>query len=276
MALPLFLVDDSRLEYLLQIEKRAVTRCTRGSQHLAKESAGVGLTIGKKGEKGAVDTRHSVGLDTTPPAHVSAFTATSGDGHVILSWTNPADSDFAGNMIRYRTDGTHPTDHTDGTLVCDRSAAPGSEDSFTHTEGVENDITYYYSAFTYDEVPNYSETAHASATPTASGPPLDTIDPTIGITSPTAGDSYVTDEETITLGGSASDDVGVASVTWTNSRGSSGTASGTTDWTISNLPLHCGDDNIITVTAKDGVNNTATDTLTVDVKPCSVSGFHQQ
>jgi len=125
----------------------------------------------------ALDLGHSVGPDTTPPADVSNFTAAPGDGHVTLSWTNPADSDFAGAMIRYRTDGTHPTDHDDGTLVCDRKTDPGSEDSFTHTQGVENGTTYYYSAFTYDEVPNYSETAHASATLTASGPPLDTIDP---------------------------------------------------------------------------------------------------
>ncbi len=68
-------------------------------------------------------------------------------------------------MIRYRTDGTYPINHNDGELVCDREAAPGSDDSFTHTDRVQNDITYYYSAFTYDNVPNYSETAHASATP---------------------------------------------------------------------------------------------------------------
>ena len=116
----------------------------------------------------------------------------------------------------------------------------------------------HYSAFTYDEVPNYSETAHASATPTASGPPLDTIDHTIAITSPTLGTTCFTKEDTITLSGTASDDVGVTSVTWTNSQGSSGTASGTSDWTISNLPLHCGNHNIITVTARDAAGNSAT------------------
>ena len=193
-----------------------------------------------------------------------------------LSWTNPADVDFVGTMIRYWTDGTYPVDQNDGTLVCDRTAAPGSEDSFTHSEGVENGTTYYYSAFTYDEVPNYSETAHASATPTASGPPLDTIDPTIGITSPTLGATYSTEDDAITLSGSALDDVGVTSVTWTNNRGGNGTASGTTDWTISALPLHCGDDNIITVTAKDAHNNTASATLTINVKPCPVGGFGLQ
>jgi hypothetical protein len=161
---------------------------------------------------GKLVVTYSVGPDTTPPADVSAFTATPGDGHVILNWTNPTDSDFAGTIIRCRTDGTYPVNYDDGTLVCDKAAASGSEDSCTHTEGVENGTTYYYSAFTYDEVPNYSETAHASATPTAAGPPLDTIDPTVGITSPTAGTPYSTEEDTISLVGSASDDVGVTSV----------------------------------------------------------------
>jgi len=216
---------------------------------------------------------YSVGPDTTPPADVSNFTATPGDGHVTLSWTNPADGDFVGTMVRYRTDGTHPTDHNDGTLVCDRTADQGSNDGFVHS-GLQNGTTYYYSAFTYDEVPNYSETAHASATPTASGPPLDTIDPTIGITSPTSGTTYSTEEDSITLSGTAADNVGVTSVTWTNSRGGSGTASGTTSWTISALTLHCGDDNIITVTARDAAGNSASDTLTIDVKPCNPTGLH--
>jgi|GEM_PF-6649494 len=119
-------------------------------------------------------------------------------GDVTLSWTNPADGDFVGTMIRCRADGTYPIDHNDGTLVCNRKSPPGSEDSFTHTESVINGTTYYYSAFTYDEVPNYSETAHASATPTASGPPLDTTDPTISITSPPSGSTYSTEEDIIT------------------------------------------------------------------------------
>jgi len=62
----------------------------------------------------------------------------------------------------------------------------------------------------------------------------------------------------------------------TNNRSGSGTASGTTDWTISALPHHCGNDNIITVTAKDAAGNISTDTLTIDVKPCPVSAFGLQ
>ena len=69
-------------------------------------------------------------------------------------------------MIRYST-GNDPylATHNEGAFVCDREAAPGSSDSFTVT-GLENGIKYNFSAFTYDEAGNYSETAHVSATPT--------------------------------------------------------------------------------------------------------------
>ncbi|MDY6951849.1 MAG: DNRLRE domain-containing protein [Thermodesulfobacteriota bacterium] len=108
------------------------------------------------------------------------------------------------------------------------------------------------------------------------GEPPDTTDPTVAISSPTSQGTYSTELDTVDLGGSASDNVGVTSVTWTNSRGGSGTASGTESWTIPGISLHCGDDNVLTVTAEDDAGNSATDTLTVDVKPCTPLGFDTQ
>ncbi len=106
--------------------------------------------------------------------------------------------------------------------------------------------------------------------------PPDTIDPTVTITSPIAGDTYSTEEDSINMGGSASDNVGVTSVTWINNQGGSGTASGTDNWTISGITLPCGEHNIITVTAQDAAGNTGTDTLTIDVKPCAPTGLGVQ
>ena len=54
--------------------------------------------------------------------------------------------------------------------MCDREANPGSSDSFPVT-GLDNGTKYNFSAFTYDESGNYSETAHVSATPTADPDP---------------------------------------------------------------------------------------------------------
>jgi hypothetical protein len=104
--------------------------------------------------------------DTQPPAEVSSLTATAGDGKIVLEWINPDDADFLGTVIRYRTDGIYPTDPTDGTFVISKVSSPGRTDSFTHT-GLTNGTTYYYTAFAYDEVSNYSTGVQIEATPQA-------------------------------------------------------------------------------------------------------------
>src|SRR5204863_5641086 len=69
---------------------------------------------------------------------------------------------------------------------------------------------------------------------------------------------------------SASDNVGVTTVTWTNgATGGSGTATGTTAWSTS-VPLVEGN-NQITVTAVDNVGNTSSDTITITYDPTSPS-----
>ncbi|MDO8588389.1 MAG: fibronectin type III domain-containing protein, partial [Armatimonadota bacterium] len=98
-----------------------------------------------------------------PPAPPTQFAAAAGSGQISLSWVNPSDSDFVGTVIRYRTD-MYPASATDGALVCNRTASPGSSDLFTHT-GLTNGVTYYYCAFAYDEQPLYSDPAVASASP---------------------------------------------------------------------------------------------------------------
>jgi poly(3-hydroxybutyrate) depolymerase len=97
-------------------------------------------------------------------------------------------------------------------------------------------------------------------------PGADTTKPGISITSPTSGTTYNTASATIALGGTASDNVGVTQVTWSNNRGGSGTASGTTSWSVASIALMSGS-NVLTVTAKDAAGNTQTDTLTVTYTP---------
>lgn len=99
--------------------------------------------------------------DHTAPASATNFTATAYRNQINLSWTNPTDSDFAGSMIRYRTD-TYPTSPTDGILVCNKPNSPGSTDSFAHTDLLKL-TTHYYSIFPYDRVTNYASPAQDSA-----------------------------------------------------------------------------------------------------------------
>lgn len=100
--------------------------------------------------------------DGTPPANVTQFTATPGDGQVALTWQNPADDDFAGTRV-LRKEGSYPASATDGAVVSD-----GVAEAVTDT-GLTNGVTYYYTAYTYDEVPNYASGAQAVAIPTAPG-----------------------------------------------------------------------------------------------------------
>jgi hypothetical protein len=96
--------------------------------------------------------------------------------------------------------------------------------------------------------------------------PPDTTDPAVSITSPTTGTTFETSSSSIDLSGSASDNVDVSYVTWTNSKGGSGTASGTKFWSASNIQLKEGD-NKLTITAEDAAGNQSTDTLTVAYTP---------
>ena len=90
----------------------------------------------------------------------------------------------------------------------------------------------------------------------------DTTPPVITITSPTSGTTYTSVSPTITLAGTASDAVGVTSVTYSNNRGGSGSCTGTTTWTCSGITLYAWD-NVITVTAYDAATNSGTDAITV-------------
>jgi hypothetical protein len=90
----------------------------------------------------------------------------------------------------------------------------------------------------------------------------DTVAPSVEITTPTGAADYSTPLAFIGIGGTASDNLSVASVTWVNSRGGEGTASGTTIWTANSIPLLRGE-NLITVTAEDADGNQATDEIVV-------------
>jgi Bacterial Ig domain/Glucodextranase, domain B len=93
-------------------------------------------------------------------------------------------------------------------------------------------------------------------------PGPETVRPTVAITSPTTGSTYRTGAPSLTIAGTASDNVGVTQVRWANNRGGTGTATGTTSWTAGGIGLQTGT-NVLTITARDAAGNTATDTLTV-------------
>ena len=97
-------------------------------------------------------------------------------------------------------------------------------------------------------------------TPAPSPAPGDTTPPSLQIKTP--GFTIAsTSAASIAVSGTASDNVAVAAVKWTNSTGGTGVAAGTSSWST-NIPLLVGT-NVITVRAYDAAGNSAWRALTV-------------
>ncbi|MGC8861518.1 MAG: Ig-like domain-containing protein, partial [Armatimonadota bacterium] len=111
-----------------------------------------------------------------------------------------------------------------------------------------------------------TDTAGRTATDTLTVTYVDAVPPTVSITSPTTAATYTTNASLLNIAGTASDDVAVVSVTWSNDRGGSGTCSGTSSWSASGIGLQSGQ-NVITVTASDAAGNTGSAVLTVTYEP---------
>jgi len=106
--------------------------------------------------------------EATGSMDITDFTAIPGEGQITLSWNDPSDSNYKGVVIRVRTDGTYPTDpDNDGDLVGNFPGQPLESKVFVHAS-LNDGLTYYYSAFSYDANGNFTHTVHASAAPTAS------------------------------------------------------------------------------------------------------------
>ena len=88
--------------------------------------------------------------------------------------------------------------------------------------------------------------------------------PVVAITSPTSATRFTVKTRSLVLGGTATDNAGVVSVSWSNNRGGSGLATGTSTWTAT-IPLR-EKKNVITITARDKAGNLARRTITVSVE----------
>ena len=91
----------------------------------------------------------------------------------------------------------------------------------------------------------------------------DTVAPTIAITAPTSAATFTTSSSPLTLTGTASDNASVFLVRWSNDRGGSGVAGGTTSWTVPSVALQNGPNNL-TVTAWDVRGNASSAKLLVN------------
>src|SRR3989449_647691 len=114
--------------------------------------------------------------------------------------------------------------------------------------GAEDLVAPYSVSWNTTTVPNGAHTLKASARDAAGNATTsaslsvivanaDATPPTVAITAPTSNPTFSTSTTPLTLGGTASDNVGVTQVAWVNSAGGSGTATGTTSWTASGIEI---------------------------------------
>jgi len=88
------------------------------------------------------------------------------------------------------------------------------------------------------------------------------VSPFVNINVPTTLSAFVTGSTSITVGGTAMDNVGVTGYSWSSSNGGAGTLPAGPVFSIADIPLEVGQ-NVISVTAVDGDGNTGSDTITV-------------
>jgi predicted CxxxxCH...CXXCH cytochrome family protein len=130
------------------------------------------------GTKGTINDSGSATFtfDTSAPAIVGNFTATSGqNAQVPLSWTNPTDTGLAEVLVKRKT-GSYPTGHADAsatTVYDNTSPTSGGAVNTTDTTGPPvNGTTYYYAVYSRDACGNWNDTTTggqnaATATPAA-------------------------------------------------------------------------------------------------------------
>jgi hypothetical protein len=113
--------------------------------------------------------------DSTAPGPVTGLNvraASSTDTSVALHWTNPADKDFTGVMIRRAVGATSPATASSGTLVRDLiDDVPYIVDISGVTAGTQ----YSYALFAHDGANNYA--AATKVTYSTSRPPPHTAAP---------------------------------------------------------------------------------------------------
>ena len=137
---------------------------------IGKDVAGISTSTNYRNELGLVVPAVGAG-DVTPPGPVTGLTATAaGDTAVGLSWTNPGDADLAGVAI-FRKEGSAPAftpsagaSYTAGTAYGDSVCVHAGAGTSASDVGLAASTQYYYAAYAFDGVPNYSTVASANAT----------------------------------------------------------------------------------------------------------------
>jgi len=211
------------------------------------------LTVADNGGLQAQDTCIvNICWQNQPPVSDAGVDQTVEGGAVVaLNGTGSTDPDDGISSYRWNQTSGMPVTLSDPTAVCPTFTVPAAG---TDGEALNFTLT----------VTDTGGLQHADACMvTVHHQDTDTISPTVRITSPRIRwHYYFTWKKSIDAAGTASDNVGVSHVTWSNSAGGSGMASGTSRWKVKALALQRGY-NVVTLTAEDAAGNRSSQSITI-------------
>lgn len=213
-----------------------------------------GTTYGDEVSFTTIDMHAPVTTEITPPGGSISINSGAYCTNSLTVTLNLSATDNTGVTGYYlATSASPPSQYTPGWTSITPAINYKEDVTYTLSNGDGwNTIYVWYK----DASGNVSDRASASIV-------VDTTPPAITVTNPTSEHTYTTTSGTISISGSASDDVNeITSVVWNNNRGRSETERKTIEWTIPAIALAKGD-NVITLAATDSVGNTGTATITI-------------
>lgn len=179
--------------------------------------------------------------DTSPPGPPQGLTGNPVPGGTVdLTWQACPEADIKAYRVYYGT-----TSRIYGTPL-----SVGNVTMHTIT-GLAQGITYYFAVSAVDTSDNESGWSQELAVQLT-----DTESPVVAVVTPSTSGVYETETSILTVAGTATDNVGVTQIGWSNSRGGGGLADGTGDWIVRDIQLFEGE-NVITVTGRDAAGNEA-------------------
>jgi hypothetical protein len=211
------------------------------------------LTVADNGGLQAQDTCIvNICWQNQPPVSDAGVDQVIEGGEIVtLNGTGSTDPDDGISSYRWNQTSGTPVTLSDPTAITPTFTAPA-----TSTDGEALNLT-----LTVTDTGGLQQADACSVT--VSHQDMDTISPTVRITSPRIKlDYYGTPRTSIDVAGNASDNVGVSRVTWSNSAGGSGMASGTTKWKVKAMVLQRGY-NAVTLTAEDAAGNQSSQRITI-------------
>lgn len=233
----------------------------RAENNLVRDIVGAGTGVNVSGiscANGATDCR---------VYNNTIVNITGGEINSGLSWGNQSGGIFRNNIM-YNTGDFYDTNGTSVTRSNNRCDNSGTGCSTTanplFTDPNNDDYTLQSGSTMIDAGVDVGLPYNGSAPDLGAYEFADSSLPTIIILLPDTDGNFSTTSSTIDVSGTASDSTAVTSVTWTCPQCvvTSGTASGTTSWSITGLQLALGD-NTVTVTAHDGDLNTDSDIIVI-------------